>query len=89
MAIFGERLLSTERHAVQAHEPGGAPLGRAELRWGPDAVVAHPSGAGVVMITADPHVHEVNKLSLVELSDRFEEAGGRVEVAHQRVVGFR
>ncbi len=63
---------STEHHALQAYEPGGALAARAELHWGPTVLVAHPSGAGVVMITEDPHAYQVSKISLVELSERLE-----------------
>jgi len=63
---------STEYHTLQVHEPSGVAGVRAELRWGPEVMVAHPSGAGMVMITQDPHAYLIGRLSVVELTDRLE-----------------
>jgi hypothetical protein len=61
-----------ERHAIQAYEPGGAQIGRAEMRWTPTAFVAHPSGAGMVMLSSELDGGGTSKLALVEFSDRLE-----------------
>ncbi len=65
---------SSEYFALQLHEPGGAPDVRAELRYGPLVAVAHPSGAGTVLISGNHPKHNfaLDKLSVVELGARFE-----------------
>jgi hypothetical protein len=65
-------------YTLQIHEPSGAPAGRVDGRWKPEAVVAHPSGAGFVALSVVYHAEQANRVIIAEISERFEVIASKV-----------
>jgi tetratricopeptide (TPR) repeat protein len=59
-------------YAVIVHDPFGAPIGRVDTRRDFEVAVAHPSGAGMVVLCNEYVGDGARKLSLLEISERFE-----------------
>lgn len=62
-----------KRHfTVLVCDVSGAEVGRFDTRARPTRVVAHPSGAGLLLFSVDWVPDDLNKVTLVEISERFE-----------------
>lgn len=60
------------QYTIQICDDSGTQLGRVDVRVRPNCLIAHPSGAGILLLAVDYVGGDARKVSLVEISERFE-----------------